>query len=155
MDKVKILTVGVFDYFHYGHLQLFKKIKNKYPNSYLIVAVQKDSYITVCKPQARIFYSDKIRKLIISQLRCVDKVISYTTVDEIVKKSYFDILAIGEDQKNIYFLKAIEWCKKHNKKIIKIKRTKNISSSFIKDNIISDYKTKQTTIFPSTQKLNK
>jgi cytidyltransferase-like protein len=40
--KTKLFTVGVFDFFHYGHLMLFERIKKL--GDYLIVAVE----ILVC-----------------------------------------------------------------------------------------------------------
>lgn len=40
-----ILTVGVFDYFHYGHLKLFEQAKGLAPSGYLIVAVQESEFI--------------------------------------------------------------------------------------------------------------
>ena len=40
---IKVLTFGVFDYFHYGHLKLFEQAR-KY-GDYLIVAIQKDDDI--------------------------------------------------------------------------------------------------------------
>ena len=39
----KIVTFGVYDYFHLGHLRLFEQAK-KY-GDYLIVAVQDGNYI--------------------------------------------------------------------------------------------------------------
>lgn len=39
----KILTLGVYDYFHIGHLRLFKQCKEH--ADYLIVAVQNGEYI--------------------------------------------------------------------------------------------------------------
>ena len=43
MMMSKILTFGVYDYFHLGHLRLFKQCKNY--GDYLIVAVQDGDYI--------------------------------------------------------------------------------------------------------------
>lgn len=40
---IKVLTVGVFDYFHYGHYKLFENAKKL--GDYLIVAVQDGDYI--------------------------------------------------------------------------------------------------------------
>lgn len=37
----KVLTVGVFDYFHLGHLRLFKQAREY--GDYLIVAVQEEA----------------------------------------------------------------------------------------------------------------
>ena len=46
----KILTFGVYDYFHLGHLRLFKQCKEY--GDYLIVAVQDSKYILKYKPDA-------------------------------------------------------------------------------------------------------
>lgn len=48
----KVLTVGVFDYFHYGHLKLFNNAKNF--GEYLIVAVQDSDFILKYKPNGSI-----------------------------------------------------------------------------------------------------
>ena len=40
---MKILTFGVYDYFHIGHLRLFKQCKQH--ADYLIVAVQDSDFI--------------------------------------------------------------------------------------------------------------
>ena len=39
----KVVTFGVFDYFHYGHLKLFERAKAM--GDYLIVAIQAEEYI--------------------------------------------------------------------------------------------------------------
>ena len=41
-----IFCDGVFDLFHYGHVNHFKNIKDLYPDSYLIVGVLIDSIAT-------------------------------------------------------------------------------------------------------------
>ena len=51
----KILTFGVYDYFHLGHLRLFEQCK-KY-GDYLIVAVQEGEYILKFKPSAKVLYN--------------------------------------------------------------------------------------------------
>ena len=48
----KILTFGVYDYFHLGHLRLFKQCK-KYAD-YLIVAVQNGEYILKYKLDSKL-----------------------------------------------------------------------------------------------------
>lgn len=48
----KILTFGVYDYFHLGHLRLFKQCKQY--GDYLIVAIQNSDYILKYKPDAKI-----------------------------------------------------------------------------------------------------
>lgn len=127
-----ILTVGVFDYFHYGHLKLFEQAKGLAPSGYLIVAVQESEFIKKYKPDADIFYSTETRKELVGALRCVDEVVSYTDVSKIVKEIDFDIFAVGADQKRAGFTDAIKYCEKNGKKVVRLQRTPNISSSAIK-----------------------
>ena len=129
----KVLTVGVFDFFHWGHLKLFENAK-KY-GDYLIVAVQDGNYILKYKPEAKILYSTEQRKEIIKALRMVDEVVLYKDVDGIVKTLDFDVFAVGEDQSHAGFQKAISWCLYNNKEVIRLKRTPGICSSDIKNHI--------------------
>ncbi len=132
MDK--ILTFGVFDYFHIGHLRLFKQCK-KYAD-YLIVAVQNGSHILDNKPDAHVMYTTEERIEMVEAMRLVDEVITYDTVSpEILKFIEFDILALGEDQQGTRFDCAEDWCKKQGKKVIRLRRTPNICSSQIKRKI--------------------
>ena len=131
----KILTVGVFDYFHYGHLRLFLQARSVSDNPFLIVGVQDENFIKKYKPDTKIFYSTKIRCEIVSSIRFVDKVVVYTDISKSISEIDFDVFAVGEDQNHDGFQKAIEWCKKNNKKVVKLKRTKNISSTEIKQKI--------------------
>lgn len=130
----KVLTFGVFDYFHLGHLRVFKQCK--YHGEYLTVAVQDGNYIKKYKPDADIMYSTEERIEILEALRIVDEVIVYKSVDvETISKIEFDVLALGEDHVGERFDKIIEWCNKEKKEIIRLKRTHGISSSEIKKNI--------------------
>lgn len=129
---VKILTFGVFDYFHLGHLRLFKQCKEH--ADYLIVAVQDGEYILKYKPEANILYTTEQRVEILEGLRVVDKVIVYESVSpETLEKIDFDILALGEDHIGGRFKAVEEWCDSHNKKVVRLKRTPNICSSDIKN----------------------
>ena len=130
----KILTFGVYDYLHLGHLRLFKQCK-KYAD-YLIVAVQDGDSILKFKPNSKVLYSTEERVEMLEALKIVDKVIIYDTVSiEILKKVDFDILALGEDHIGERFDIIIDWCKKNNKKVVRLKRTPNISSSDIKKSV--------------------
>ena len=127
----KILTFGVYDYFHLGHLRLFKQCKEH--ADYLIVAVQDGNSILKFKPEANILYSTEERVEIIEALRCVDKVIIYDSLcPEYLETVDFDILALGEDHKGGRFDIAAKWCTDHGKKIVRLKRTPGICSSDIK-----------------------
>lgn len=127
----KILTFGVYDYFHIGHLRLFEQCK-KY-GDYLIVAVQNGDYILKFKPDANVLYSTEERVEIIRALRVVDEVIVYDTVGvEALEKIDFDILALGEDHVGGRFDVVTKWCEEHGKKVVRLKRTQGICSSDIK-----------------------
>lgn len=94
----KILTFGVYDYFHLGHLRLFKQCK-EYAD-FLIVAVQDGNYILKYKPDAKVLYSTDERVEMLEALRIVDKVITYEQVSvDTIEKIDFDILALGEDHR--------------------------------------------------------
>ena len=130
----KILTFGVFDYFHLGHLRLFKQCK-QYAD-YLIVAVQDGNWILKYKPEASILYSTEERVEILSALKPVDEVVVYERVGaDALEKIDFDILALGEDHIGERFDEMTKWCDEHGKKIVRLKRTPNICSSEIKDKL--------------------
>ena len=130
----KIITFGVFDYFHLGHLRLFERAKKI--GDYLIVAVQDENYILKYKPNAKILYSTEQRIEMIQALRCVDKVVTYTSVDESIKTIDFDVFVIGGDQNHEGFKRAEKWCVENGKEVIHLERTPSISSSNIKSNNI-------------------
>lgn len=126
----KVLTVGVFDYFHYGHYKLFENAKSH--GDYLIVAVQDGDYILKYKPTANVLYTTEQRLELIQALRCVDETIVYYDVDKIVQQIDFDVFAVGGDQKHDGFVKAMKWCEENGKQIVRLPRTPGICSSDIK-----------------------
>ncbi len=130
---MKVLTVGVFDYFHYGHLKLFERAKAL--GDYLIVAVQQDQQIHKTKPDAKILYNTAQRMEIVGALRYVDQVIEYDQVDTTIQTVDFDIFAIGEDQTHAGFQRAKQWCEENGKQVVLLKRTPNICSSGIKEQL--------------------
>lgn len=131
----KILTFGVYDYFHIGHLRLFKQCK-QYAD-YLVVAVQDGDYILKYKPDAQVLYSTEERVEILESLKIVDKVVVYDTVSvSALEKIDFDILALGEDHIGERFKIVEDWCRENNKRVVRLKRTSNICSSEIKKTLI-------------------
>ena len=126
----KVITVGVYDYFHLGHLRLFKNAKKL--GDYLIVAVQDGDCISKTKPNAHVLYTTEQRVEMVKALRVVDEVIIYQDVDTIIPKVDFDVFAIGGDQTHEGFKRAVLWCKKNGKEDVRIPRTPGICSSDIK-----------------------
>lgn len=132
----KVVTVGVFDYFHYGHLLLFRHAREH--GDYLIVAVQEDACIHKTKPDAVIFYSYDERTDMVGSCREVDEVVPYSDVDKLLPGLDFDVFAIGEDQLHAGFQRAVAWCHEHGKEVIRIPRTPGICASDIKKRVANE-----------------
>lgn len=128
----KVLTVGVFDLLHIGHVELFRKA-SEYGN--LIVAIQESEEVLKYKPDTKLVYSTEERMYMVKSIRYVNEVITYKGVDEIVKQVDFDIFVMGPDQNHIGFQKAKTWCEENNKQIVILPRTEGISSSWLKEQI--------------------
>lgn len=126
----KVLTVGVFDYFHIGHLNLFENARKH--GDYLIVAVQDGEYILKYKPDANVLYTTEERERLVGALRVVDEVITYRDVDKTVQEVDFDVFVVGGDQTHAGFQRACEWSREHGKEVVRLPRTEGICSSDIK-----------------------
>ena len=131
----RILTFGVYDMLHIGHILLFKHAKDLFPDEdcELIVAVQEEDYILKYKPGTKLVYSTEERQFMVSAVRWVDKVVTYRDVDVDIQNIDFDVFAKGPDQQHPGFLRAMEWCKITGKEVITIPRTEGISSSFLRE----------------------
>jgi len=129
----KVLTVGVFDLLHIGHVNLFRRAK-KLGDS-LTVAVQCSEVVLKYKPDAKLVYSTEERMYMVKSIRWVDEVVEYKDVDEFVKTADFDLFVTGPDQTHVGFQKAREWCKEQGKEIVVLPRTEGISSSWLKEQI--------------------
>lgn len=127
----KILTVGVYDLLHIGHIELFRKAKAM--GDYLIVAVQDSAYVKKFKPEAQLVYSTEERCYMVRSIRYVDEVVVYDSVDKIVKEVDFDIFAKGPDQNHEGFMKAVAFCQEHGREVKTLPRTDGISSSELKE----------------------
>ena len=127
---MKVLTFGVFDYFHYGHLKLLERCKQQ--GDYLIVAVQRSEEIYKTKPNAKVLYTTKQRMEMVNAMKYVDEVVEYTQVAGDISRIDFDVLVIGGDQNHAGFQEAIRWATEHGKKVSYLARTPNICSSDIK-----------------------
>lgn len=129
----KVLTVGVYDLLHKGHVELYRRAKGL--GDYLIVAAQDSDFILKYKPSAKVLNSTDDRKYMIKAIRYVDEVITYTDVDKIVQEVDFDIFVTGPDQCHEGFQRAIRWCEEHGKEHIILARTDGVSSSELKARI--------------------
>ena len=62
---------GVFDLFHFGHIEIFKKCKNLADDVYLIVGVMSDKEATNYKRKP--IYNEKHRYALVENSKYVDK----------------------------------------------------------------------------------
>lgn len=131
----KILTFGVYDMLHIGHILLFKHAKELFPNeeSRLIVAVQDGDFILKYKPGTKMIYTTEERMFMVSSIRWVDEVLVYKDVDVDIQNIDFDVFAKGPDQNHAGFQRAVEWCKQNGKEVVVIPRTEGISSSLLRE----------------------
>lgn len=126
-----ILTVGVYDMLHIGHILLFKHAKEL--GDKLIVAVQDGDVIKKYKPGTEMVYTTEERMYMVSSIRYVDEVVVYRDVDKDIKSIDFDIFAKGPDQCHAGFQRAVEWCKANGKEVVVIPRTEGISSTLLRE----------------------
>ena len=90
----RILTVGVFDLLHFGHMELFRKAKAL--GDHLIVAVQDDENVVKFKPGTKLTYNTEQRCYMVASIRYVDEVVVYKNAESIVQEVDFDVFARGQ-----------------------------------------------------------
>jgi cytidyltransferase-like protein len=135
MSKI-ILTLGVFDSFHIGHLEALKK-SCKFGDT-LIVGVQSDEAVKKQKGRNTIA-SENERSDIVNALKIVSSTFIYKNAADIAKKNiYFDVFAHCEDinQQTLFEIK------KHfsNKTYISFPRTSGVSSTMRRPPIVENDK---------------
>lgn len=139
MAKYKVgITVGVFDLFHVGHLNLLERCKAMCDK--LIVAVCQDDYVTQIKKKTPVYpAADRMR--ILAALKCVNEVIPVSIEETenkmlLIKNHPFDVLFSGDDWKGTpRYLKTEEQFAKYGAKIEYLSYTQGVSTSQIKSKI--------------------
>ena len=139
MAKYKVgITVGVFDLFHVGHLNLLERCKAMCDK--LIVAVCQDDYVTQIKKKTPV-YSAADRMRILASLKCVDEVIPVSieeTEDKmlLIKNHPFDVLFSGDDWKGTErYLRTEKQFAEYGAKIEYLSYTKGVSTTDVKEKI--------------------
>ena len=100
-------TVGTFDLFHIGHLNLLRSAKEYC--EYLIVGVHSDEWVMHCKNRSTIIPYEE-RADIVAAIRYVDEVVKNETRSkmEVWEKYKFDVAFIGDDWKGTEVWNKIE-----------------------------------------------
>ena len=142
MSKIIGYTVGVFDLFHIGHLNLIKKAKKNC--DYLIVGVNSDKLVMQYKNKIPVI-PEKERLEIIKSLKYVDEAVLINTRDKLdaFKKYNFNKIFVGDDWKNHpSYNDAIKILKPYGVEFTFFPYTKTTSSTLIK-NVLLDLYNKQ------------
>jgi cytidyltransferase-like protein len=132
-----IITFGVFDMLHLGHILLFKRIKSigaeKYGDIRLLVAVQRSETVNRYKPEAKLVYNTQERLQMVAAVKWVDEVMTYDDIDVDICNVDFDVFAKGPDQSHQGFQKAVKWCAENSKDVFIVPRTEGISSTQLRE----------------------
>lgn len=101
MQTINIWVNGCFDVLHRGHIELLQYAKSLGNN--LIVGIDTDERVRKAKGNNRPFNNLADRKFFLEAIGCVDKVVCYSTDQELedaLVKNNIDIMVIGSDWKN-------------------------------------------------------
>ena len=133
------ITFGVFDLLHFGHFELFRRIRELVgPTGKVYVLLQIDEMVERYKPGYKNVYDFATRQKMIETLRSVDKAIPYDVVGvEAVKDLGFNLLVVGPEHTNERFQELFKWCAENGKEVVMLPRTQGISTTRLKE-IIRD-----------------
>lgn len=133
-EGMKAITFGVFDLLHFGHFELFRRIRELVgPSGEVIVMLQKDEWVTKFK-DVRLVYDFETRKKMIESLKSVTKVIPYESAGvDAVKEVDFNLLVRGPEHCSERFLSLSKWCEDTGKKWTILPRTEGISTTKLKE----------------------
>ena len=142
-----VLTLGVFDLIHYGHIRLLEEAKKLGgEGSRLVVIVARDETIKKLKGKPPVIPEDQ-RRAVIEALKVVDEaLLGYEDINmlKVINLIKPNIIAVGYDQQNIEDMtnEAIR-TQKLPIKVIRLGRfgkTDLNSSSKIKRKIVEDWR---------------
>ena len=92
---------GIFDLFHFGHIESFKKCKKLYPDVKLIVGIISDKVATSYKRKP--IYCEKHRYALVENSKYVDKIIKDSPLiitKEFMEKFNIDLVVHGFSNNN-------------------------------------------------------
>lgn len=133
-EGMKAITFGVFDLLHFGHFELFRRIRELVGTSgEVIVMLQKDEWVSKFK-DAKLVYDFETRKKMIESLKSVTKVVPYDSAGvDAVKNLDFNLLVRGPEHCSERFLALSKWCEENGKKWTILPRTEGISTTKLKE----------------------
>ncbi len=138
-DGKTAITFGVFDLLHYGHFELFRRIRELVgEEGRVYVMLQEDEWVSKFK-DTKLVYDFAKRKRMIDTLKTVTEVLPYKSVGvEAVEHLDFDILVVGPEHTNERFQSLFAWCREHGKEVVTMPKTEGISTTSLKEMLIGD-----------------
>eukprot|EP01084_Bolivina_argentea_P189258 325510_1 len=139
--KLRILLPGVWDLTHYGHFRLFKSVKDKFPNSTVIVGVSNDKETIQFKGKTVMNETERAETVI--HCRWVDEVIFLPWFWDKCFLDKYNIDCVAHDSMTKTFISGI--IKDSFKDVkqrgifIETQRTENISTTILLNRILNDY----------------
>mgnify|MGYP000907925655 FL=1 len=125
-----VITYGTFDLLHYGHINLLKRAKSL--GDYLIVGLSTDEFNDKEKNK-ECYFDYENRKSLLDAVRYVDLVIPEENWEQKIsdiQKYNVDVFVIGDDWKGKF-----DYLKDFGVEVVYLPRTKEISTSKIKDDL--------------------
>jgi glycerol-3-phosphate cytidylyltransferase len=150
MNDIKkvVLTYGTFDLFHIGHLNLLKHLKSL--GTYLIVGVSTDEFNTIKGKKTVIPYTQRAE--LVAAVRYVDQVIPESNWEQKahdINTYQVDIFGMGDDWVS-QFDHLANLCE-----VVYLPRTKNISTTELKDIVHQEITTELLEIHQATYRLER
>jgi glycerol-3-phosphate cytidylyltransferase len=128
-EKKIVITYGTYDLLHAGHINLLRRARAL--GNYLIVGLSTDEFNQIKHKDCFLPYAQ--RKVVLEAIRYVDKVIpekSWAQKETDIKSNNAEIFVIGDDWKGKF-----DGLKKYCE-VVYLERTKNISTTSLKRNIV-------------------
>lgn len=124
--------------FHQGHVNLLRECKNLYPDAYVVVALNTDSFIESYKGRPPIIsYND--RRAVLEACIYVDRVVPNTHGADskpTIERVKPNVIAIGDDWAKKDYCKQMgfdmDWLKERGIELIYLPYTSHISTTEIK-----------------------
>lgn len=126
----RVITYGTFDLLHYGHINLLRKAKSL--GDYLIVGLSTDEFNNKDKNK-ECYFDYENRKSLLDAVRYVDLVIPEKNWEQKIsdiQKYNVDVFVIGDDWEGKF-----DYLKDFGVEVVYLPRTKEISTSKIKDDL--------------------
>lgn len=99
----RIWLNGTFDVLHAGHIHLFQRARNLYPNTYVCVGIDNDERVAQLKGDGRPVNSLHNRTKFLQSIRYIDQVVTFGSDEELISRIRNfnpDVMVIGEDYLN-------------------------------------------------------